>query len=640
MSQNSGSATGGAFFAHARSAPRWRGARLRLGAAFFALALALFAAVGLLSGQASRQQSEAESGAALAQLAGRLTLALDMGLFERKREIDNLAALESLIGEDIEPARWRALLERRQSNLPHYTWIGVADARGRVLAATGGLLEGVDVSARPWFGQGLQRPWIGDVHDALLLERLLPRQRNGEPLRLLDFSAPWVREQRVVGVVGAHLSLQWAEERRQVALGARERARQVELLVVSRDGRILLGPREPALPSAGLMQAAVEGAPGTPAPPPQMLTWGDGRRYLTAPVRGAAESGSAGLGWVLVARQPEAAALAAATALQHRIWALGALGAALFGVAGWWLAGRLTAPLAQLARQAQQLMPAVRSGAPPLHDEIEQLASSLGTLLAELRLREQALAAANTSLEARVLERTQALQQANADLQSFSRSVSHDLKGPIGSIGMVLRLLLEQQGSRLEPGAQRNLGALVQECDRLRVLIDELLTLAMVEQQVLRARPVAMQAAVEQVLEALRAAPEGDAARRAQVHVGPLPVLPADAVLVRQVWHNLIANAVKFSAKVPAPRIEVSARLDAGEWLFSVADNGAGFDMAQSQRLFGVFQRLHRASDFTGTGVGLSIVKRVVHRHGGRVGAEGEPGRGARFWFTLPADQK
>jgi signal transduction histidine kinase len=120
------------------------------------------------------------------------------------------------------------------------------------------------------------------------------------------------------------------------------------------------------------------------------------------------------------------------------------------------------------------------------------------------------------------------------------------------------------------------------------------------------------------------------------IGIGPLPTLPGDAVMLRQVWSNLLSNAVKFTSKVPAPRIEVSAEARDGEVVFTVADNGAGFDEAQSDRLFGVFQRLHRASQFPGTGVGLSIVRRVVLRHGGRVWAQSPPGQGARFHFSLP----
>jgi len=595
-----------------RGARRWRGTRLRVGAAFFVLAALLFGGVGLLSGEVSRRHSMDDAGAALGQLGTRLALSLDIGMHERLREVENLAAIESLLGTEIDSARWRALIERLQASLPHYTWIGVTDTEGRVQAATGGLLEGRDVSKRPWFAAGLVRSTMVDVHEALLLQSLLPPQPAGEPLRLIDFATPLRSTGRTQGVLGAHLSLRWAEERRQLVAGSLDPGRGIELMVLDAGGQQVLGPQEPALPEG------LAGASRAPA----LMRWGDGELYLTAAVKSPGYAGQPGLGWTMLVRQPERTALAAAAAVQRRIWALGALGAALFGLAGWWLAGRLTAPLARLAAQASAVAP---SGGPQQHDEVAQLARSIGALATELQERESELLG---------------LEEANADLQSFSRAVSHDLKGPIGGMGMVLRHLQEQQGDKLDAGGRRSIAVLVQECERLRVLIDELLMLAQAEQRPLQRQPVVLREQVEQVLAALRDGPDADAARRCEVRLGQLPSLPVDAVLMRQVWHNLLANAVKFSARANPPRVELSAQHGQEGWTFCVADNGAGFDPAQAHRLFGVFQRLHRASEFAGSGVGLSIVKRVVERHGGRVWAEGEPGRGARFFFTLASDQK
>ena len=126
--------------------------------------------------------------------------------------------------------------------------------------------------------------------------------------------------------------------------------------------------------------------------------------------------------------------------------------------------------------------------------------------------------------------------------------------------------------------------------------------------------------------------------RNATIEVAPLPPAQADAALLRQVWTNLIGNALKYSAKKAEARVDIGAREDAGETVYWVRDNGAGFDMRYAQKLFGVFQRLHRADEFEGTGVGLAIVQRIVARHGGRVWAEGEPGAGACFYFSLPKE--
>ena len=155
----------------------------------------------------------------------------------------------------------------------------------------------------------------------------------------------------------------------------------------------------------------------------------------------------------------------------------------------------------------------------------------------------------------------------------------------------------------------------------------------MVEQRPLLTQPVPMGVLVEQVVAELRALPDG---ARVEVRIDELPTIQGDPVLLRQVWHNLLANAFKFSAKAPNPRVHISAASAGHEVVFTVKDNGVGFEMSRADRLFGVFQRLHRTSEFQGNGVGLSIVKRAVQRHRGRVGARSAPGDGAEFFFALP----
>lgn len=620
-------------------APRLRlRSRWRVGGGFFLLALLLFAAVAAYTGDAARRSAERSSGLLLQALAGRLALSLDQDHAERLREIETLAALDAAGDEAVAPSRWRTLLERMQRALPHHSWIGVTDADGRVIAATGGLLEGRSVAQRPWFANARQGPVMGDVHEALLLQSLLPPAAGGEPLRLLDFSAPRIREGRFQGVIGAHFSLRAAEERRLRVLHTQAAAAEIELLVLDERGRRLLGPDTPALPAA------------LPAPgaDPAVLAWGDGQTYLTARVAAPAPPERPNLGWSVVARQPTHVALADGRRQQAAIALAGGLAAVLFGLAGVWLAGRFTAPWQRLATEAAAAMPhdtAIPHGsAPAAGDELGQLAQSLSELLAMLRQREQALVRLNVSLESRVAERTRDLERANDDLRAFSRSVSHDLKGPLASVAMVLRQLQRGEGGQggagegPAAGPAATLALLAAECERLAQLCEELLMLALVEQQPLQLQPLDQAAMVAEVVAELRRGPAGEAARRAEIVTDALaavPPLPADPVLLRQVWHNLLANAVKFSGRRAAPRVAIEARRLGAGWQFTVADNGAGFDPAQAHRLFGVFQRLHRASDFAGTGVGLSIVRRVVHRHGGRVWAEGAPGRGARFHFTL-----
>jgi signal transduction histidine kinase len=327
--------------------------------------------------------------------------------------------------------------------------------------------------------------------------------------------------------------------------------------------------------------------------------------------------------------------LASAALIQHQITLIGLIGAALFGFAGWWLAGQLTAPLRAVAQRAKLAAPS--AGPRLFRDEVDVLAHSLQTLVDQLRAGEADLMALNATLEARVNARTATLEQVNADLRGFSRSVSHDLKGPIGAMGSLLRQMLANGSAPLDPAQARHATLLAGECDRLVQLVDGLLALAGVEQHALRVQPVGSDALVRAVCEDLRRQPAmAGLMQRASIVCPPLPPVKADPVLLRQVWHNLLSNALKFSAGQAQPCVTLACETGSDETVFSVSDNGAGFDMTQAQRLFGVFQRLHAAKDYAGTGVGLSIVKRIVHRHGGRVWAQAAPGKGARFSFALP----
>jgi signal transduction histidine kinase len=455
---------------------------------------------------------------------------------------------------------------------------------------------------------------------------LIPDRSKEEPLRLLDFAAPLRRQGQMIGVLGAHLSWEWAEERRALAQGSLAADLRVEVLVYDLRGQLILGPARPPLEGVSDRLPALREAAA-------ILSWGDGRRYLSAAHGSQRYESYPGMDWTVVVRQPEATAMASADRLERRMWVLASIGTVLFGLGGWWLALRLTAPLRALSWRAEKARAALSAG-PRDHggDEVTQIAHALSALLVRLDERDAALTAANASLEARVQQRTESLRLALEDLRSFSRSVSHDLKGPIASIGMVLKNLLQDHGSRFDATPRATLSVLVRECERLRVLVDELLMLSMVEERELQAAPVSMYQLAADALATLQLAQT----RPAQVLIDVLPDVAGDAVLLGQVWQNLLANALKFSARVERPQVRVSATSSSDEVVFCVADNGAGFDMSQAGRLFSVFQRLHRASDYAGTGVGLSIVKRVVHRHGGRVWAEGEPGRGARFYFALP----
>lgn len=235
----------------------------------------------------------------------------------------------------------------------------------------------------------------------------------------------------------------------------------------------------------------------------------------------------------------------------------------------------------------------------------------------------------NRDLEQRATE----LEIANQELDSFSYSVSHDLRSPLATIAGFSRLLEEDYAAELPQDALGYLELIRQGTRQMEELIQSLLVLSRLSQHALEKQTVNMNMLVTQALEAVQ---QKDNRTNLDIQVQELPAGQADPVLLKQVWVNLISNAVKFTRKSGHPRIEIGYFAREGtEQVYYVRDNGVGFDMKQADKLFRVFQRLHGEEEFEGTGVGLAIVARIIRRHGGRVWAEGEVGKGATFYFTL-----
>lgn len=238
----------------------------------------------------------------------------------------------------------------------------------------------------------------------------------------------------------------------------------------------------------------------------------------------------------------------------------------------------------------------------------------------------------NAELEQRVSERAAQLEGANKELEAFSYSVSHDLRAPLRAINGFAGIVLEDFGAQLPDEGRRYLQRIRSGGEQMGRLIDDLLAFSRLSREAMTGRRVDTTALVRAVLDELNPQCEG---RAIEFAVGDLPPCYGDPALLKQVWVNLLSNAIKYSrGRMPAV-VEISCHLENGEHVYVVRDNGAGFDMAYAHKLFGVFQRLHRADEYEGTGVGLAIVQRIVHRHGGRVWAEAEEGRGAAFRFTL-----
>jgi light-regulated signal transduction histidine kinase (bacteriophytochrome) len=256
---------------------------------------------------------------------------------------------------------------------------------------------------------------------------------------------------------------------------------------------------------------------------------------------------------------------------------------------------------------------------------IATLASQLGPMIQRKRAAEQ-IEALNANLQRYTVE----LEATNKELESFSYSVSHDLRAPLRAVDGYARMLEEDYAPHLDDEGRRLLAVVRAASTRMGRLIDDLLAFSKLGRQEPVRRRIDMNALVAELIAELR----GES--KAAIEALALPAAEADPAMIRQVWANLIGNALKYSSKRQGTQIQIGARQEQGENVYWVRDNGVGFDMRYAQKLFGVFQRLHRAEEFPGTGVGLAIVQRVIPRHGGRVWAEGRPGEGACFYFSLP----
>ncbi|MBI1176324.1 response regulator [bacterium] len=257
----------------------------------------------------------------------------------------------------------------------------------------------------------------------------------------------------------------------------------------------------------------------------------------------------------------------------------------------------------------------------------------------ELEIARKELEKINRELDERVKQRTSQLDAANKELDSFCHAVSHDLRAPLRTISGFTELLTEKCQQHLDSEAKHFLGRIGEATNRMGELIDDLLGLSRVSREELQLNPTNLTALAERVIEHLR---EREPERKVDVQIAPDLKVQGDSRLLLIVLENLLGNAWKFSSKTPAPRIEAGVeRDDAGNQVFFVKDNGAGFDMKYAEKLFTAFQRMHTQDDFPGTGVGLATVQRIIHRHGGDIWAESKAGEGATFRFTLkPAVRK
>ena len=264
-----------------------------------------------------------------------------------------------------------------------------------------------------------------------------------------------------------------------------------------------------------------------------------------------------------------------------------------------------------------------------------ELTKAKVSVLLKIQLQRKELIEKNRALEraeTQIKMNLSQLEAMNKELESFSYSVSHDLRAPLRSVIGYSKVLVEDYHERFDDEGKKILGIIQQNSHRMNNLIDDLLEFSKLGRAQLAKSNVDFKSMVEKVLEDI----SNSTRHRATIDVAPLPPAFADYSLMTQVWVNLVSNAIKYSSKKEQPHVEIGSQTGENNTTYFIRDNGSGFDMTYADRLFNVFQRLHKTSDFEGTGIGLALVQKIVSKHDGKVWAEGKVGEGATFYFSLP----
>lgn len=390
--------------------------RGRLALWFGGLSLLTLLSVGLYVGRLATQQIAVTAGESVHATALAAANLLAANLRERELEIALLSQEAPFVRGDLLHPDILSSLELRKKSRSEFAWLGVADANGKVIQASGGMLQGLSVGKRPWFTAALQGVYTGDVHEAVLLAKLLPSQASGEPLRFIDFAAPIKnKDGLVIGVIGAHGHWRWVTDTVQAAVDRMGSESGLEILIVDKKAAVLYPQRLMGL--GGLP----DGMP-TQQQPYANTAWDDGREYLTSQVAVDARTQN-DLGWRIVVRQPLKTALQPLYTLRTRLLVLGLFATLVFALVALRLARSVSQPIEQLASAARQIER--REAAPQYPQatgvrEVAQLSQSMQSMTESLLQREHELEALNQTLEQQVQQRTAALEEANRQLEQLA----------------------------------------------------------------------------------------------------------------------------------------------------------------------------------------------------------------------------
>lgn len=621
--------------------------KVLIAAAISVVSLLLTIAVSYVVGHDAVTRLEQEIGQSLALLADEMQDKLDRAMFERLQSLDNMAALGRILQKTEAPDSLRTSLERFQSAYSDYSWIGFADMDGKILSATGGEYEGHNVKNQLWFRRGLKDAYVGDVKlpDTSSAQRI-PHEGRGAS-DFIDLAVPVSDDKKTIGVLGATLSADWAEEVRDTLLGSMKDAIPADVIVLNEERQVLFGPDNitgktldlPSIRAArpGHADFAVE-------------RWPDNRAYVTGFSKSDGYRSYTGLNWIVLVRENQRQAFAPVRSLQRTIVISGTIFALLAAVLAWILASKLSLPLLQLADVAERLRRGQKLEFPQVsgYQEARVLSQSLRSLVKELDAQRSSLADANQSLESQVRERTQRLAEQNIGLERakaaaesateaksrFLAAASHDLRQPLHALTLFARAL-----SRRVSGAEATtLVAQMEEGLRgLKGMFDALLNVSRLDAKLIE--PTKMPVSISELIDRISVGSRAEAEQNGLKFLsrGRDWVIETDAALLETIIRNLVSNALKFTKH---GGVILAARCRDGQRVIDVYDTGPGLSDDRREQVFEEFSRAaHRAYGANdGLGLGLSIARRYAELLDMRISVSSKPGRGSRFSIILPKD--
>ncbi len=621
--------------------------KVLIAAAISVVSFLLTISVSYVVGRDAVNRLEQEIGQSLALLADEMQDKLDRAMFERLQSLDNMAALGKLLQKEDSPGALRASLERFQSAYSDYSWIGFADTNGKVLSATGGEYEGRDVKKQAWFEKGLEEAYVGDVKppNAPKTSRI-PHEGRGAS-DFIDLAVPVSGDKGTVGVLGATLSADWAEEMRDTLLGSMKDSIPADVIVLNEERQVLFGPdnitgKTLDLPS---IRAAQPGKAGF-----AIERWPDNTSYVTGFSKSDGYRSYTGLNWIFLVRENQKLAFAPVRSLQRNILISGGIFAALAAILAWILASKLSQPLLQLADAAEGLRRGRKIEFPQVggYEEARILSQSLRSMVKELDAQRASLAAANQSLESQVRERTQRLAEQNIGLERakaaaesateaksrFLAAASHDLRQPLHALTLFARALAR----RVSGGEATTLVVQMEEGLRaLKGMFDALLNVSRLDAKLIE--PTKTPVSVAEVIERISVGSRVEAEQNGLKFLSRTRdwVIETDAALLETIIRNLVSNAMKFTKH---GGVILAGRYRDGQRAIDVYDTGPGLSVDRCEKIFEEFsradQRAYGVND--GLGLGLSIARRYAELLDMKILVSSRLGSGSRFTIVLPKD--